>query len=168
MHQYRKEHRIARMAQVLQVSESGYYKWLRKQTAEPTQRELENIRLKEEILTCFKGHYGIFGSRKIHVIINKDREEPVNHKRVERIMRENMLFAKTAKRYIQTTDSSHSDPVAENLLNRNFTTLSPNEKFVSDTTVIPTVQGDVYAAAILDLCGRIPVGLSMGPIMIAF
>lgn len=161
MYIHRYEHRVARMAKVLKVSESGYYKWVKSLSAPLTEKEREDIELTGEIHRIFKRHHGIFGSRKITVLINEHRENPVNHKRVERLMRENMLYAKAAKRYVRTTDANHDDPVAENLMGRDFTASSPNEKFVSDTTVVSTDEGNLYIAAILDLYGRVPAGLAM-------
>ena len=161
MYSSRNEFPIARMAQVLKVSESGYYKWLKRLYAPPTKRELEEIDLVEEIYELFWKYHGIFGSRKITGLLNKDRQKPVNHKRVERLMSEYGLISKVRLKYINTTDSKHEEPVAANLLQRDFTASRPNEKMVSDTTAIATKQGVVYAAAILDLYGRYPVGLAL-------
>ena len=77
MYSSRNEFPIARMAQVLKVSESGYYKWLKRLYAPPTKRELEEIDLVEEIYELFWKYHGIFGSRKITGLLNKDRQKPV-------------------------------------------------------------------------------------------
>ena len=63
---------------------------------------------------------------------------PVNHKRVERIMRENGIRSKSHKKYKATTNSKHNLPVAENILNRDFTAHRPGQKMVSDITYIQT------------------------------
>ena len=76
-------------------------------------------------------------------------------------MREYDLHSKNSRKYKVTTDSNHNMPIHENLLARDFNADSPDEKFVSDTTVVSTNEGDLYAAAILDLYGRMPVGLSL-------
>ena len=162
MYVNRKEFRIDRMAKVLRVSQSGYYKWVQKMEAPPTEKELEDQALKEQIFELFRQSRGSYGSRKITVLINEERKKPVNHKRIERIMRENDLFSKTRKKYECLTDSNHSYPVAENILNRNFTASGPNQKLVSDTTEISTKEGKLYVAGILDLYGRMPVGLAIG------
>ena len=160
MYSARYEFPIARMAKVLKVSESGYYKWLKRLFAPPTKREVEDLELAKEIYELFWRYHGIFGARKITSLLNKGRENPVNHKRVERLMGEYGLVSKVRLKYIHTTDSKHDEPVAANLLQRNFSANRPNEKMVSDTTAVATKQGVLYAAAILDLYGRYPVGLS--------
>ena len=161
MYSARNEFPIARMAKVLKVSESGYYKWFKRLCAPPTKRELEETELAKEIYELFWKYHGIFGSRKITSLLNIGRQMPVNHKRVARLMNEYGLASKVSLRYIHTTDSKHEEPVAANLLQRDFTATRPNEKMVSDTTAIATKQGVVYAAAILDLYGRYPVGLAL-------
>lgn len=161
MYQHKCEHSIFRMAKVLQVSESGYYKWLKSINAPLSKKEKEDIDIIHEIYDIFRGSRGSYGSRKITVLINNNREKPVNHKRVARMMSEYMLYSRSRKRYLSTTDSDHDKPIAENLVKRVFTASSPNEKMLSDTTVVVTKQGKLYAAAILDLYGRMPVGLSM-------
>lgn len=157
----RKEFSIVRMAKVLNVSISGYYKWMSRINMPPNERELENIKLLEEIKEIYYRYRGVFGSRKITAIINVGREKKINHKRVERLMRENGFFSRTHKKYRIMTDSKHDYMIADNLLNRNFETTAPGQKMVSDTTVVETGEGDLYAAAILDLHGRMPVGLAM-------
>ena len=149
------------MAKVLKVSESGYYKWARHLNAPPTNREKEEIELTRIIHTLFWKYHGIFGSRKITRLLNGIYHKPVNHKRVERIMSENGMRSKVGRKYICTTDSNHDEPIAKNLLERDFTVTEPNQKFVSDTTEKTTKQGKIYIAAILDLYGRMPVGLAL-------
>lgn len=161
MREHRKEFPIARMAKVLGVSESGYYKWAASLNSPLSTKEQEDVAITEEIHRIFVNSKGSFGSRKITKILNENRLNPVNHKRVERLMSEHCMFSKTHKQYICTTDSNHTEPIADNLLKRNFTATKPNEKMVSDTTVVKTKQGNIYVAAILDLYGRIPIGLSM-------
>ena len=159
MYEYRDTFHIVRMAKVLHVSESGYYKWLRSQETPLTEKMLSDVSLSEEIDSIYKGSRGSYGSRKITAILRRSRV--VNHKRVERLMKKQGLFSRTCRKYIVTTDSDHDEPVAENLLERDFRAERPNEKMVSDTTVIQTSQGKLYVAAIIDLFGRMPVGMAM-------
>ena len=161
MREHCKEHTIARMAKVLKVSESGYYKWLKKKESPLTEKEQDDIRLTEEIFEIYRASKGAFGYRKVTVILNRRRQSPVNHKRVERIMRECALFSKASKKYICTTDSNHNEEIADNLIERNFFASAPGEKMLSDTTVIDTAQGKLYVAGILDLYGNMPVGMAM-------
>lgn len=161
MYKHKEEHRIVKMAKVLEVSESGYYKWLKRK---PSKRANEDIELITTIKHLYDNAYGIYGARKITIVLNKlrknDGKKPVNHKRVERLMSEYQLFAKVHKKYKATTNSNHNNKYAENILKRDFTVSGPNEKMVSDTKAIRTRQGWLYAAAIIDLFGRRPVGLA--------
>lgn len=161
MREHSHEHTIARMAKVLKVSESGYYKWLKKKEAPLTEKEQEDIQLTEEIFEIYRASRGSFGYRKVTAILNKRRKKPINHKRVERIMQECALFSKTSRKYVCTTDSNHDEKVADNLINRNFCASAPGEKMLSDTTEIETAQGKLYVAGILDLYGDMPVGMAM-------
>ena len=161
MFQHKEEHTIARMARVLSVSESGYYKWLKRRDAPPTAREQEELALTEEIYNIFKGSHYSYGSRKITAILNRHRAKPINHKRVERIMQKYCWHSKVRKKYVVTTDSEHDFPIAPNLLKRNFSADRPGQKMVSDTTAVPTNEGFLYVAGILDLYGRRPVGIAL-------
>lgn len=161
MYLHSAEFSIARMAKVLEVSVSGYYKWYTRQHQEASPKEIEDAALTAEILRIFRESRGSFGYRKITAILNKGCKEPVNHKRVARIMREYGLRSRTVKTYACTTDSDHDYPIAENLIQRDFTAAGKNEKMVSDTTVISTGEGNLYVAGILDLYGRMPVGFAM-------
>ena len=161
MFQHKEEHAIARMAKVLGVSESGYYKWFRKLNAPVTDREQAELNLSEEIYNIFKGSHYSYGSRKITAILNLRHSEPINHKRVERIMQKYCWHSKVRKKYVTTTDSEHSLPIAPNLLKRDFSADHPGQKMVSDTTAVPTGEGVLYVAGILDLYGRRPVGIAL-------
>ncbi len=158
MEQNRSKYRVAKMAQWLQVSKSGYYAWRKRPK---NQRCMENETLLEEIIRIHESSRGTYGGRKITHEINRGAEKKVNHKRVERIMRENGIRSKSHKKYKATTNSSHNLPVAENILNREFTANSPGQKMVSDITYIPTDEGWLYLAGVMDLCGSKIVGVSM-------
>jgi putative transposase len=77
-------------------------------------------------------------------------------------MRELGLIPKVVKKYKATTNSNHNLPVAENILNREFTSDRPNQKWVSDITYVPTDEGWLYVAGVLDLYNREVVGWAMG------
>jgi len=89
-------------------------------------------------------------------------EAPVGYRTVLGIMRQNGWKSKVVKKYKATTNSKHNLPVAENLLNREFTAILPNTKWVSDITYIDTDEGWLYVAGIMDLCGKEVAGWSMG------
>lgn len=158
MEQNRDKYRIAKMAQWLQVSKSGYYAWRKRN---PSLRDQENKRILEEIRRIHKESKEIYGSQKICHELNRTSKKPINHKRVERIMKENGIRSKTHKKYKATTNSKHNLPVAENILNRDFTADHPGQKMVSDITYIPTDEGWLYLAGVMDLCGDKIVGVSM-------
>ena len=85
-----------------------------------------------------------------------------NYKRVERLMRRHNICTKQSKRYKLTTHSKHTHPVAPNLLDRNFKADRPNAKWVADITYIPTAEGWLYLAGLMDLHSRKIVGWAMG------
>ena len=164
MYRFRHEHAIARMAKVIEVSESGYYKWKNAQKAQ-TLRQIENMQLSKEIGKIYDQSKAVYGIRKVTAELNFQRQKvgksPVNHKRVERIMRENHWHSRVRRKFLVTTDSSKTRKPADNLLQRDFVAKAPGEKFISDTTYVPTPQGTLYVAVILDLYGRYPLGLAM-------
>lgn len=146
------------MAQWLQVSKSGYYAWRKRSKS---LRCVENESFLKEIIRIHKASRGTYGGRKITHEINRGSEKPVNHKRIERIMRENGIRSKSHRKYKATTNSGHNLPVAENILDRDFTADRPGQKMVSDITYIPTDEGWLYLAGVMDLCGDKIVGISM-------
>ncbi len=157
--QNRSRYRIAKMAQWLQVSKSGYYAWRKRSKS---LRSTENEALLKEIIQIHEASHGAYGGRKITHEINRKSEKPVSHKRAGRIMRENGIRSKSHKKYKAATSSKHNLPVAENILNRDFTAGRPGQKMVSDITYIPTDEGWLYPAGVMDLCGDKIAGISMG------
>lgn len=153
------------MCKVLRVSKSGYYAWIK---AKKSATEEENQALEKDILFIYEKSRRVFGWKKIRKAILKmplkDRKfkgSTINHKRIQRLMKKLGIQSKVCKKYKATTNSNHSLPVAENLLNREFKTERPNEKLVSDITYIATEEGWLYVAAINDLYGHYNIGLSM-------
>ena len=159
MRKHRDEYAIARMAKVLGVSESGYYRWL---SRKPSKRAEEDLVLIEEIAEIFYASRRVFGSRKITSIM-RSRGRLINHKRVVRLMSEYCLYSRVCKEYNSFTEPGDGNNIKENLLKRDFSVTGPDQKMVSDTTGIRTKEGWLYVAGILDLCGRIPVGMATGP-----
>lgn len=151
-------HRIAKLCKVLSVSRSSYYAWDKRPESK---RSKENKDLLDKIKIIHKENGNVFGSVKITKMLNKNSDKPVNHKRVERIMNEHGIRSRVAKKFKATTNSNHKLPVAENILNRDFSVDKPNEKMVSDITYLWTDEGWLYIAAVMDLCGQKVVGLSM-------
>jgi putative transposase len=117
--------------------------------------------LTEQIKQIHKKKKQTYGSKKITKELCRNGKT-VNHKRVERFMKNEHIRSKVVKKYKATTNSKHDLPVAENILNREFTASKPNQKMVSDITYVWTEEGWLYAAGIIDLCGKRVIGLSMG------
>jgi len=151
------------MARVLGVSRSGYYAWVLKA---PGKREKEDIELSEMIAKIFENHYGRYGSPRVFEEM-KACGRRIGRKRVARLMREKGLFARKRRKYIKTTESSHSVTPAQNILNRDFFASRPGEKWVSDITYIMTNSGWLYLTVIIDLYDRKVIGWSMGNELIA-
>jgi putative transposase len=150
--------KVGRMCKVLNISPSGYYVW-RKRPESP--RSKENRRLEAKIRVLFKDNREVYGSPRIHAEL-KDEGESCSRNRVARIMRKAGIRAKTKRKFKATTDSRHSFPVAPNLLNQNFETDAPNRIWAGDISYIPTDEGWLYLAILMDLYSRKIIGWSMG------
>jgi transposase InsO family protein len=145
------------MCSVFQVSRSGYYAWNKR--PEST-RSKENRELSQEIAAIHRESDGIYGSPKIHGELQR-RGKRHGKNRIVRLMRKDGLYSKTKRKFRVTTDSSHSQPVAPNLLNREFTPARANQAWVCDITYIWTAEGWLYLAIVMDLFSRTIVGWSM-------
>jgi putative transposase len=148
---------VKTMCRVLDVSESGYYAWCQR---EPSQRYKENERLTAQIATAFQQGRGVYGSPRVHAELQAQGIDCGKH-RVARLMQRAGLRAVQKQRHVCTTDSRHSDPVAPNLLQRDFTAPAPNRKWLTDLTAIWTAEGWLYLAVVLDTYSRLVVGWAM-------
>jgi putative transposase len=155
--EHRKEFSIKAMCRVLEVSTSGYYGW---RSHPRSKRGQENDQLLGKIRALHLESRSNYGSPKIYRRLRQD-EQKCNHKRVERLMRENEIRAKRVKKFKATTDSRHSEPVADNILDRGFKVGEPNRVWVSDITYVWTDEGWLYLAIFLDLFSRMVVGWAM-------
>ena len=144
------------MCYCFEISKSGYY---RRKTKEPSVRDKENKEILELIKDIHKDSRGTYGSPRIHKEVN--RFIRCNHKRTERIMKENGINACAKKKYRHTTDSEHKKPVAENLLNQKFDIQEPGIVWAGDITYISTNEGWLYLAVVIDLFNREIVGWSL-------
>ena len=135
------------MCRVLGVSSSGYYDWIKRNPSEREKRKLRLMNLIEQIHQNNKGRYG---APRIYQAL-KAQGIKICQTTVSRWMREAGLRAKTWRKFrVTTTDSKHKLPIAENILNRNFTPATPGEVLSSDITYIPTEEGWLYLAVTLD------------------
>ena len=152
---------MATMCQVLELSTSGYYAWCRRPESAHTQRDR---RLKVLVRASFDASKQRYGSPRIHRDL-EEQDEPVSRKRVVRLMQEERLKARVRKRFTCTTMSDHDQPVAANLLDRQFTAAAPNQRWVGDTTeFVIGESGKLYLAAILDLFSRFIVGWAISAV----
>ena len=101
-----------------------------------------------------------YGSPRVHAQLWREGRW-VNHKRVARLMRQEGLVGRRKYRKMVTTNSKHPYPIAPNLLNQEFEAEKPNQKWVADITYIPTAEGWLYLAVVLDLFSRKIVGWEM-------
>jgi len=152
------EYPVSLMCKVLGVARSGYYAW---RQAPQSAREMADLALLEQIKEIFEQSRQTYGSYRIFVALGKQGVR-CSHKRVARLMRQAGLHAKTKRRFRPTTtDSNHNLPVTSNLLNQNFKAEKPNKIWLTDITYVPTAQGWLYLAVVLDLYSRRIVGWAM-------
>jgi putative transposase len=146
------------MCQVLNVSRSGYYASLGRV---PSPRERHARELVKQIEQAYAVGRGNYGSPRVTEEL-KARGVEVCENTVAKLMAQQEIRAKTVGRFrVQTTDSNHTHPVAPNTLDRAFTADRPNQKWSVDITYIPTDEGWLYLAGVIDLCSRRIVGWSM-------
>lgn len=149
---------VSTMCRVLEVSRSGFYAWLKEAKSK---RALANDCLLEKIILVHSNSRNTYGSRRVCYEL-RSQGESCSRNRVARLMSEHDLRAKTSRKFRATTNSKHNFPVAPNLLNRQFAVAVPNIVWVSDITYIPTEEGWLYLASVMDLYSRKVVGWSMG------
>jgi putative transposase len=145
------------LCDVLEVSRAGFYAHhTRPKSKHATRDEL----LGEKIVAIHAEGRRAYGSPRVHEQLAKQGEH-VSRKRVIRLMQERDLRGKRRRHFHTTTDSDHVMPVASNILARDFTASAPNQKWVGDITYVPTREGWLYLATLLDLFSRRVVGWSM-------
>jgi transposase InsO family protein len=146
------------MCRVMDVTPSGYYAWSERP---PGQRELANGELLKHIREVFAHSRQTYGSPRIHATLQR-RGIVCGRNRVARLMRQHGIAAKQRRRRRPvTTQPQPGNPVAPNLLDRDFSAERPNEKWAGDITFIDTAEGWLYLAVLLDLCTRKVPGWSM-------
>jgi putative transposase len=145
---------------VLAVSESGYYAWWKRPASE---QEREDARLSAEIQQIFQDSRQLYGSPRIHAVL-KEHGIACGRKRVVRLMQALGISALLKpKSQPKTTKSDPGARFAPNVLNRDFTSVTPNTKWVTDSTAIWTDEGWLSLAVVLDLFSRRIVGWAMAP-----
>lgn len=155
--QYKQEFPVVVMCRVLDVSESGYYAWRKRPESRHTQ---EDARLTTSIQDAFVAFRGVYGSPRIHAEL-REQGWRTSRKRIARLMQANGMDARRKPFHLVTTKSNPKHAVAPNLLAQDFTAERPNEKWTGDITYVPTAQGWLYLAVILDVFSRRVVGWAM-------
>jgi transposase InsO family protein len=145
------------LCQAVGVSRSGYYAWQKRQTR---QEETHLQALLEHIRRIHQMSRRTYGSPRVHAQLKAEGFQ-YNRKRIARLMRLSGIVGQRKHRKGMTTNSRHEYPVAPNLLNQEFQAEGANQKWVADFTYIPTREGWLYLAVILDLYSRKAVGWNM-------
>lgn len=152
---HRAEFPVGLMCRVLQVARSGFYAWYRRK---PSVRQQRQITLDAQIRQVHRESRAVYGSPRVHREL-QSRGVSCCENTVAKRMRSGGIRAKTRRRFVvRTTDSRHDHPVAENKLARQFQQARPNQAWAADITYIPTQEGWLYLAAVMDLCSRKIVG----------
>jgi putative transposase len=149
--------RLARMCRMLGVSKTGYFAWRHRPES---LRSGEDRALTTRIHIIHAESRKTYGSPRVHREL-RGQGTSISRKRVERLMRTAGIQVKPKARFVVTTDSAHGMPVAPNLLEQDFTATAPDRRWVTDITYVPTEEGWLYVAAIIDLFSRRAVGWAM-------
>ena len=143
---------------VLGVSRSGYYAWRGRPAGARAGRRAE---LAEKVRAVHQANRGVYGSPRVCAALRAGGEA-VCENTVAKVMREQQIRARSKTKYVpRTTDGGHQRPVAPNVLGRRFDADLPDRKWAADITYVPTGEGWLYLAAVIDLCSRKVVGWSM-------
>ena len=144
------------LCRVMAVSRSGYHAWSRRA---PSARLLEDRRLASEVEAVFVRSRRTYGSPRIAAEFRASGR-PIGAKRVARLMRSRQIAARPRRRFKATTDSRHRQPIAPNLVGRNFEATAPDRVWVSDVKAVPTDRGWLHLAILMDLFSRRIVGFA--------
>jgi len=157
IHEHRGIFKPAAMFRALGVVPQGYYQWAKRN--EEDDDESDRV-LVAEIRDVMEESRQTYGVRRVTQAL-KERGFHVNHKRIERLMREHDIRCKKVKRFKKTTNSNHKFPASEDRLQRRFDVAEPNRVWVSDITYLKTREGWLYLCVWIDLYSRAIVGWSI-------
>ena len=141
----------------MEVSPSGYYAWKHRK---PSQRRKEDAVLSKAILASHRASRGTYGSPRVLEDL-KERGFKISRRRVARLMVKEGITGSPRKRFLCTTNSKHTDDVADNILERQFRVQAPNAVWATDITYLRTGEGWLYLAVVVDLFSRRIVGWKM-------
>lgn len=148
---------IALMCRVLEISRAGYYA---SRGRPESRRSMSNRQLGAKVQEVYELSRRNYGSPRVYLEL-RAKGHIVGRHRVARLMRQHGLIARKKRRFCVTTDSNHQEPVAANVLGRNFQAKELNRAWVGDITYLATAEGWLYLAVLLDLCSKRVVGWAM-------
>lgn len=157
MHQQPTEFSVSRMCRLLEVSRSGYYEWL---SRPPRAQGAAEQHVEAKIQHYFAQGRSTYGTRRIKYLLAQEGLQ-VSRRRIGRVLGQAGLRCKTRRKFKAPTAAGQAQTVAPNQLNREFTVQTPDTVYVGDITYLPTGEGWLYLAVVLDLCSRAVVGWSM-------
>lgn len=164
MTQHRVDYSLTGMCHCLNVSRSGYYAWLQRK---PSRRLQRRQALDGQVKSLFHQHKQRYGAERLQRKMLKENGKLYNPKTIAASLKRQGLVAKAARKFNATTNSKHNLPVFDNLLQQDFSTTAPNQKWAGDITYLGTDEGWLYLAVIIDLFSRQVVGWSMSERMTA-
>jgi len=150
---------VEKMCRALKISKNAYYNWC-KSSSKPPGKSLTAL-LKKRIRTIFDESHQTYGSPRITAALERKYGIKLSRSYVARLMKAMGIRSVVAKKFVVTTDSKHSHPVASNIVNRNFTVKELGQVWVSDITYIRCGSTWKYLTTIIDLCDRNVVGWSL-------
>lgn len=151
---------VAAACRAAGVSTSAYYDWRRRRDAGPTSRQRAEAELVDELRSVHADSGGTYGSPRVHAQLRR-HGRVVNHKRVERLMRVHDLVGRAARKRVRTTVPTSDPEPAPDLVDRNFTPGVPDQRWAGDISYIPTDEGWLYLAVVLDIGSRRVLGYAM-------
>jgi putative transposase len=157
MHQQHSAFTGSRMCELLEVSRSGYYAWLSRPPRPPADADQE---VRDKIQRYFAQGRGPYGTRRLKHLLAQDGLR-VSRRRMGRVLPQAGLRCKTQRKFHAPRSAEQAQTIAPNQLNREFTVQVPDTIYVGDITYLPTGEGWLYLAVVLDLCSRAVVGWSM-------
>jgi len=156
---HRAEHGTKRLCQILAVSTSGYYRWLKTAPARAARATAED-QLAERIRQAHEQSGGAYGSPRVTVEL-RAQGVLVNRKRVERVMRQRGVVGTHQRRTVRTTIPGPATPGVPDLLRRDFTATRPDQRWCGDITYLPVAGGWLYLATVIDIASRRLIGWSI-------
>lgn len=158
MKQWRHQYPLNVMARAFGISRSGFYKWL---NGAPSARAQQDARLRVAIRAAHTRSRETYGVRRLQPELASEGFV-AGRDRIARLRRELGLRCRQKRKFKATTNSNHTLPVAENLLDQQFSPTAPNQVWVTDITYIPTDEGWLYLAGLKDVFSCEIVGYAMG------